>query len=395
MVAQTDAHAGRAGTFVLEGPPQERFRVFIPHSLPPDPPLQLSGEQQILYEKASQSVGRLDGVGQLLPHVHLFLYYYVRKEALVSSQIEGTQSSFSDLLLYESNITEGIPLTDVREVSNYLAALEYGISKLSKLPLSGRLFREIHGILLSQGRGSAKIPGEFRTSQNWINGSRPGNALFVPPPPAKVAPLMADLEKFLHNDPTATPTLIKAALAHVQFESIHPFLDGNGRLGRLLITLLLCAEGVLQKPLLYLSLYFKANREQYYGLLQAVRTQGAWEAWLTFFLTGVHETAQQAVATAHRILKMFDKDRKRIQHDLGRASGSALRVHHYLQAHPLLSVPSAATELKLTPPTVYTSVRNLIRLGIVNEITGRSRDQLYVYRQYFNLLKSGTEPIRL
>jgi Fic family protein len=276
----------------------ENARAFVPHPLPPVPALELDAEIQELVAKAMLAVGRLDGLTTVLPDPAIFLYSYIRKEAVLSSQIEGTQSSLSDLMLYEMEGVAGVPLDDVQEVSNYVAAMNYGLKRLETLPISLRLLKEIHGVLLSKGRGSRKEPGEFRTSQNWIGGSRPGNALFVPPPPEQVLECLGALEKFLHDDPDKTPLLIKAALAHVQFETIHPFLDGNGRLGRLLITFLFCAEGVLREPLLYLSLYFKRHRSQYYELLQAVRLTGDWEAWLRFFLTGVEETANQAAQTA-------------------------------------------------------------------------------------------------
>jgi Fic family protein len=335
----------------------------------------------------------LDGVATLLPDPSLFLYLYVRKEAVLSSQIEGTQSSFSDLLLYESEEAPSVPLRDVQEVSRYVAALTHGLTRLREgFPLSLRLFREIHEVLLSEGRGSQQTPGEFRRSQNWIGGSRPGNALFVPPPPEEVMPCMSVLEKFLHDDPERTPALIKAALAHVQFETIHPFLDGNGRLGRLLITFLLCAEGALAEPLLYLSLYFKTHRQRYYELLQQVRTEGDWEAWLRFFLDGVTVTAEQASNTARRILHLFEQDRGRIE-TIGRAAASALRVHQLMRKKPLVSVPRAATELGLTPPTVAAALQHLQRLGIVREVTGRQRDRLFVYSAYLAILNEGTEPL--
>lgn len=260
------------------------------------------------------AVGRLDSVSALLPDPSLFLYMYVRKEAVLSSQIEGTQSSLSDLLLFELDEAPGVPFDDVREVSSYVRALEHGVKRVRDgFPISNRLFREIHGVLLANGRGSEKETGAFRTSQNWIGGSRPGLAVFVPPPPDKVLECMGALEKFLHDQPVRTPTLVKAALAHVQFETTHPLLDGNGRLGRLLITLLLCAEGVLKEPLLYLSLYFKAHRRDDYVLLQVVRTEGDWEQWISFFMRGVRDTAEQAVATARRVAGRLEADRERIQ----------------------------------------------------------------------------------
>jgi Fic family protein len=284
-------------------------------------------------------------------------------------------------------------LEDVQEVSNYVAAMNHGLKRLQEgFPLSLRLLREIHGVLLAKGRGSEKDPGEFRRSQNWIGGARAGNARFVPPPPDLVVPCMSDLEKFLHNDPIKTPTLIKAALAHVQFETIHPFLDGNGRLGRLLITFLLCVEDVLSQPMLYLSLYFNQHRQEYYDLLQAVRTEGEWEEWLRFFLTGVGETAEQAIHTSRALLRLFETDSQRI-HSLGRAAGSALRLHHFLQARPITSIPKAAAALGQTMPTVTASMTNLEKLGIVRELTGYRRNRLFAYEAYIRILSGGTEPV--
>ena len=275
---------GLQGYYMPSTTTPEPVLAFVPRPLPPMPPLQLDGNMYDLIELANRALGRLDGLTTLLPEPSLFLYFYVRKEALLSSQIEGTQSSLSDLLLYEIEEVPGVPLDDVQEVSRYVAALNHGLARLKNgFPLSLRLIREIHKVLLSGGRGSEREPGEFRRSQNWIGGTRPGNALFVPPPPIEVMPCLGDLENFLHDRPERTPVLIKAALSHVQFERIHPFLDGNGRLGRLLITILLCAEGALSEPLLYLSLYFKTHRQVYYDLLQQVRFEGDWEEWLRFF----------------------------------------------------------------------------------------------------------------
>ncbi|MFW6201904.1 MAG: Fic family protein, partial [Gemmatimonadota bacterium] len=315
---------GRTATSTITG---ETVRSFIPRPLPPDPPLRLDRTLHDVLERANRALGRLDGVATLLPDRALFLYFYVRKEAVLSSQIEGTRSSLSELLLYETEEAPGVPFDDVREVSRYVAALNHGLDRLrGGFPLSLRLVREIHEVLLSAGRGSENAPGEFRRSQNRMGGSRPGNALYVPPPPPEeVVACMGALEKYLHDDPVRTPTLIKAALSHVQFETIHPFLDGNGRVGRLLITFLLCAEEALSEPLLYLSLYFKQNRERYYDLLRHVRFTGDWEEWLQFFLEGVAATADQAAGTARRILDVFERDRERIQ-VLGRSAPSALRV---------------------------------------------------------------------
>ncbi len=371
----------------------ETARAFIPKPLPPEPPLKLDVEIQHLVEKAMLALGRLDGLATVLPEPAIFIYSYVRKEAVLSSQIEGTQSSLSDLLLFEKEGLAGVPLDDVQEVSNYVAAMNYGLERLKELPLSFRLLKEIHKVLLAKGRGNEKEPGEFRRSQNWVGGSRPGNAIFVPPPPDQLGECLGALEKFLHNDPVKTPLLIKAALAHVQFETIHPFLDGNGRLGRLLITFLFCAEGTLREPLLYLSLYFKQHRQQYYDLLQAVRLNGDWEAWLRFFLKGVEETANQAAQTARSLMQLAAADEKRIQ-AIGKAAGSALRVHRLLQTQPIISVATASKELSLSPPTTTAALGHLQKLGIVNETTGRNYGRLYAYAEYLKILNEGTEPMR-
>ena len=371
----------------------EAFRAFVPDPLPPSPPLALGSEHFDLMERANRALGRLDGTTLLLPDTSLFLYFYVRKEALLSSQIEGTRSSFNDLLLFESDEVPGVPLEDVREVSSVVAAMHHGLNRLRDgFPLSLRLLREMHEVLLSKGRGSNKDPGEFRRSQNWIGGTRPGNAVFIPPPPELLMDCMGALERFLHNDPMPTPVLIKAALAHVQFETVHPFLDGNGRLGRLLITLLLCAEGAIAEPILYLSLYFKTHRQEYYDWLQKVRIDGDWEGWLKFFLAGVMETAEQAAQAAKLILQLFEADRVKIQ-TLGKAAISALRLHEYMKTKPLLLILQAAKALKLTIPTVTQSLENLRKLGIVREITGKKRGRIFIYAEYLNILSRGTEPL--
>ena len=384
----------QTGYFVPVPSAGEKCQAFVPNPLPPDPPLQLDEDLQEVMHNAVLSLGRLDGLASHFIETPLFLYMYIRKEAVLSSQIEGTQSSLSDLLLFETKELPGVPLDDVLEVSNYVAAMDHGLRQLEKgMPLSLRLLREIHEMLLAKGRGSDKEPGEFRRSQNWVGGTRPGNAKFVPPPPEMVLECLGALEKFLHNDPVKTPLLIKAAMAHVQFETIHPFLDGNGRLGRLLITFLLCAEGALSKPMLYLSLYFKSHREEYYDLLQRVRTEGDWEAWLRFFFTGVRETANQAIQTSSKLLKLFEEDRQRIQ-KIGKAAGSALRVHHHLQRHPITSIGEAAKGLTLTVPTVTTAVMRLKTLGIVHEMTGKSRNRIFAYQPYIKIISEGTEPLR-
>ena len=382
----------RLGQRVAISTAGERAEAYVPQALPPIPPVQLERLYGRL-EAANRAIGRLDGVASILPDTPLFLYMYVRKEALLSSQIEGTQSSLSELLLFESEDVPGVPLDDVQEVSNYIGAMNHGLSRIREgFPLSLRLIREIHEALLSKGRGSTKQPGEFRRSQNWIGGTRPGNALFVPPPPERVMDLMAGLEEFIHAETPEIPFLVKAGLVHVQFETIHPFLDGNGRLGRLLITFLLCTHGILKEPILYLSLYFKSHRQQYYDLLQRVRDQGDWETWLEFFLDGITETSLQAADAAREILRLFEADRHRIE-ELGRPAASALRVHQMLQQKPLIGINEAAEKLKMSQPTVAKSIQHLEELGIVRETTGRQRGRRFVYSEYLNILNRGTEPL--
>jgi Fic family protein len=333
----------------------------------------------------------LGGVASLLPDPRLFLYSYVRKEAVLSSQIEGTQSSLDELLVFENAATPGVPNDDIQEVSNYVAAIEHGLKRLREnFPLSQRLIREIHGVLLSKGRGSRKQPGEFRTSQNWIGGTRPGNARFVPPPPDHVIDCMGALEKFLHD--TRVPALVRAGLAHAQFETVHPFLDGNGRVGRLLITFLLCHAGVIPSPMLYLSLHLKQQRAAYFDLLQRVRTHGVWEEWLVFFFHGIEQSSGEAADTASRLLQLFQRDREKIA-GLGRASGSALQLHDLLQRQPALSAARARTALKLSKPTVHAAFAQLEKLGLLREITGGARNRVFAYRDYLAILSEGTEPL--
>jgi Fic family protein len=372
---------------------EETVKAFVPNPLPPMPLIELTGARQLLLDQALLGLGRLDSIATLLPDPHLFLYAYVRKEAVLSSQIEGTQSSLSDLLLFELEEAPGAPLDDVVDVSNYVAALEYGLERLrGGFPLSNRLIREVHAKLLSRGRGSDKLPGEFRQSQNWIGGARPGNAHFVPPPPQVVEDCMGHLEQFLHDEKSPLPVLVKAALAHVQFETVHPFLDGNGRVGRLLITLLLCQAGVLTEPLLYLSLYFKQNRATYYSLLDEVRRDGDWEAWIDFFLEGVRTTARGAVTTAQRLVELFNAQEGSIQKS-GRAAGSALRVHTALRERPILSLPDICRRTGLSFPAATNGMTLLEKLGTVRELTGRQRNRLFAYDRYLQILSEGTEPL--
>jgi Fic family protein len=338
-------------------------------------------------EGASHALGRLDGVSASLDP-DLLLYMYVRKEAVLSSQIEGTQSTLTDLLQYENAEAPGVP-EDVREVSRYVAALQHGFDRMrGGMPISLRLIREVHGVLLTGARGGHRAPGEFRRTQNWIGGSRPSKARFVPPPPHEMMAALDNLEKFLHDEQERTPPLIKAGLAHVQFETIHPFLDGNGRVGRLLITLLLCAEGVLSQPFLYLSLYFKQNRADYYDALQRVRTHGDWEGWLRFYLVGVEEVATQATATARALLALFEADRARVR-TVGRGAVSALSVYEHLRQKIIVSIPRAAESTGLSRPTITAALEWLSGLGITREITGKARNRQFVYGQQLAVLDKG------
>lgn len=381
----------RQGGFVVTSIAGESVRAFVPPPLPPEPSIDVLSLLEGLSE-AERALGRLDGITMLLPRQELFLYMYVRKEAVLSSQIEGTQSTLSDLLRFELEAQAGQPIDDIREVSNYVDAMMYGLERLEELPLSLRLIREMHERLLQSGRGGSKSPGEFRRSQNWIGGTRPGNALFVPPPPDEMDQCLDAFERFMHQSDTRLPALIRAGLLHVQFETIHPFLDGNGRIGRLLVTLFLCVNGVLRKPLLYLSLYLKSHREDYYRLLQEVREQGAWEAWLEFFLAGVADTANQAFDAATRIVDLFKEDRERITVESDRP-GSALRIHDYFQQNPYMTANQLVQETGLSAPTVNAALGDLVRSGIVEEITGRKRGRVFSYRKYLAILSEGTDPL--
>ena len=370
----------------------EKAQAFVPAPLPPRPPIEWSPELRGKFDQALLALGRLDSVSVLLPDTALFLYMYVRKEAVLSSMIEGTQSSLSDLLLFELDQEPGVPLDDVREVSNYVAALDHGLRRLDDgFPLSLRLFKEIHGVLLNKGRGSHQAPGEFRHSQNWIGGPRPGNAAFVPPPAEEVTGCMGKLELFLHDQPEPTPVLLKAALAHVQFETIHPFLDGNGRLGRLLITLLICEQKVLREPMLYLSLYFKTHRQHYYELLNNVRRTGDWEAWLDFFAEAVAITATQAVDSTRQLLDLSRQDQEKISR-LGRAAASALKIHRVLMQHPIATSGLLVQKTGITAATVNKALLHLERLGIVRELTAQKRNRLFSYTRYVEIMNRGTEP---
>ncbi len=379
------------GKYVTIATVGEKAQAFIPNSLPPKPPIEWTPDLRNKFDQALLALGRLDSISSFLPDIALFLYMYVRKEAVLSSMIEGTQSSLSDLLLFELDMEPGVPVDDVQEVSSYVAALTHGLARLSDgFPLCLRLIREMHSILLARGRGSNQTPGEFRRTQNWIGGTRPGNAAFVPPPAEKVMECLDTLEMFLHDQPESTPVLLKAALAHVQFETIHPFLDGNGRLGRLLITLLLCEQNVLRQPMLYLSLYFKAHRRQYYELLDTVRVKGDWEAWLDFFAEAVIVTANQAVDTAQQLLDLMNTDRKKIS-SIGRAAPSALRIYQALLERPITSSGWLVDATDITPATVNKSLGHLERLGIIRELTARKRNRIFSYTSYVAIMSQGTE----
>jgi Fic family protein len=381
---------GTTGTYTATAVAGETVRAFVPAPLPPTPAIELTGARQRLLERALLACGRLDAITALLPEPDLFLYAYVRREAVLSSQIEGTQSSLSDLLMFELDQAPGVPFDDVTEVSNYVAALEHGLARLREgFPLCNRLLREIHARLLASGRGATKQPGEFRTSQNWLGGTRPGNAQFVPPPPQEVEPCMGALERYLHA-PDAPGALVKAALAHVQFETIHPFLDGNGRVGRLLIALILHHDGVLRQPLLYLSLYFKQHRAEYYRQLDAVRHTGDWESWLDFFLEGVEQTATGAMDTAHRLLALFQQDAVRVS-TLGRSAANALHLFDALRRRPVATIGMLAQQTGVSFATAARHVEALVHLGILHELTHKSRERVFAYQRYLDILNEGAQ----
>ncbi|MGD1997794.1 MAG: Fic family protein [Candidatus Dependentiae bacterium] len=375
----------RIGTYKTFKSGDESFQAHSPRPLPPQPPLDMNVLTGSLAD-AQHALGQLEGTTPMLPDLDLFLYVFIRKEAVLSSRIEGTQSSFSDLVLYEGEHEAPVPLDDIVQVSNYVNALHHGIDRLRDgMPLSNRLLREMHELLLHETRGSNQYDGSFRTSQNWIGGTRPGNAVYVPPPADEVQRLMGELEKFLHTPHQFMPTLLKAGLAHVQFESIHPFLDGNGRIGRLLITLLLVHDGLLSEPSLYLSLYLKDNRQEYYHLLQQVRLTGDWETWLLFFLNGVTHAARHATQLAKKIVKLFQRDRDSLV-GLGRQNDSVHAVYRVLQRRPYTSIAKIASETGLTVPTATSALQTLCKREVVVEVTGRQRDKLFAYQDYLDLL---------
>jgi Fic family protein len=354
--------------------------------LPPEPALELSGELPELLSAADRALGRLDGSVLTLPHPDLFVLMYVRKEAVLSSQIEGTQSSLQDLLLAEAQIFDASTPRDVDEVINYVRAMNHGLARLPQLPVSVRLIREIHAELMRGVRGERLQPGELRTSQNWIGpgGSTLNTATFVPPPHHEVPAALGELERFLHQT-DRLPPLVKIALAHVQFETIHPFLDGNGRVGRLLITFLLTERGVLHKPVLYLSHFFKRHRQEYYEHLQSVRDRGAWEEWLSFFLRGVVEVSGEAAETARRSLLLREDHRSAITANLGRAAGNGHKILESLFDRPIVSVNDVRERTGTTFAAANSLVSRLVKLGVLSEMTGYARNRRFIYAPYIAL----------
>lgn len=384
---------GRLGRYVSTVAFDETVQAYVPPPLPPSP-LDFSAQLLKKLSEADRAIGRLDGITMMLPDKSLFLYMYVRKEAVLSSQIEGTQSTLDELLRFENAASAGQPIDDITEVSNYVRAMMYGLERMrdtstNGLPLCLRLLREMHSLLLRTGRGNSKDPGEFRRSQNWLGGSRPSNAIYVPPPVNEMNACLGELETFLHNDETLPP-LIKAGLLHVQFETIHPFLDGNGRLGRLLIALFLVEKNVLKEPLLYLSLYLKTHRSDYYRLLQEVRQRGTWEAWLEFFLDGVAATANNAHDSAIQIVTLFARDRERITSS-GDHANSMLRVHALLQMQPFVNAAQVSAKTNLSMPTVNGALAALDKLGVVREVTGKKRGRVFAYDEFLKIIDEGTD----
>lgn len=377
--------ATRSGQYFRQ---PNKYSAFIPNPLPPNPPITLDDRLATALSQADQALGRLDAVADLLPNPDLFVRMYVRKEAVLSSQIEGTQASLDDVLEFEASERRSAS-SDVGEVVNYVRAMNEGLNKLDRLPLSTRLLREIHKTLMTNVRGGEKSPGEFRRSQNWIGpaGADLNQAIFVPPPPDVMTTAMGDLEQFIHGSSPPTPILLRAGLIHAQFETIHPFLDGNGRMGRLLITFYLCERGALKRPLLYLSAFFHQHRAEYYDRLQAVRDAGEWEAWLTFFLTAVETVAESAASKAHAILKLRDEHRELVQKSV-RGPATGLRLLDFLYENPYMVGPTAAKLLKRSYPTVNALFARFATLGLVEEITGQERNRVFRYAPYVQLLQA-------
>jgi Fic family protein len=373
----------RAGRYVQQ---PNRYSAFIPMALPPKPDIQYDGELQTLLSKADRALGRLDGSIQTLPDPDIFVFMYVRKEAVLSSQIEGTQSSLNDLLEAEAAITDTQRPGDVSEVLNYVNAMNHGLERLVDLPISVRLIRELHEKLMHGVRGKHAQPGELRSSQNWIGpgGSSLIDAIYVPPPPHEVEGMLSDLEKFIHTE-NDIPVLIKIGLIHAQFETIHPFLDGNGRIGRLLIAFFLCHKEVLLKPVLYLSHWFKSHRTAYYELLQNIRDKGEWEEWLKFFLEGVASVSLEATQTARAIVAMREEHRSRITDDFGRATGNGLRILEMLYTRPFIDTTMVRDKLNISFPTAADLIKRFVNADLLVEITGQDRYRVYQYFPYVRL----------
>ena len=380
---------GRAGTFVMQ---PSGYKAFIPNPLPPSPPIRFDGKLQSLLSEADRALARLDGITTVLPNPDLFIAMYVKKEALLSSQIEGTQASLEGILEFEADLIPKENVNEIKEVINYIRALNYGIERLKELPMSLRLIKEIHRTLLEETRGAHRSPGEFRKSQNWIGppGASLNEAIFVPPPPEVVLPTMGDLEKFLHNKNNNIPPLIKIALIHSQFETIHPFLDGNGRIGRLLITFYLFWEGILTKPLLYLSFYLKKNRAEYYDLLMKVRLEGAWEDWIKFFLNGVSETSEEAAKTAREVIQLKEALITKL-HDNSISSVYGVKLIDLLFKTPLVSVKDISGKLAISKESANELVKKFEKMGILKEITGKQRYKKYSFREYIDIIARGTK----
>ena len=381
----------RAGSYVSQ---IGGYKAFVPKPLPPDPSIQLDGEMILLLSQADMALGRLDGMSTTLPNVDLFVAMYVNKEAVLSSQIEGTQASLIDVLAFEADAAFPDNPQDIEEVINYINALNYGLEQLDKIPISLRLIREIHHLLMQGVRGADRHPGEFRTTQNWIG--KPGvtreTARFVPPSPTDMNKALGDLEKFIHED-VPLPPLLKVGLVHAQFETIHPFLDGNGRVGRLLITFILCSKGVLRKPLLYLSHFFKVHRFEYYEHLQKIRDEGDWESWLKFFLRGVGEVAQQATMTANNIVQLRERHREIIATNFSRSAGPAYQLLEYLYKRPIITARGAASVTGLSYQNANKLVTNFQNIGLLRQMDTYQRNRRFIYSDYLAMF-SDEEPPR-
>lgn len=388
-VKDRDRYINRAGTYVMQ---PTAYRAFIPNFIPPDPPVVFDEELLSILSKADRAIGRLDGAAELLPNPDLFVAMYVKKEAALSAQIEGTQASLVDVLEYEAgNNVVGSFKDDVGEIVNYVAAMNYGLKRLKSLPLSLRLLREIHVELLRGVRGGERESGEFRKSQNWIGppGCTLKDATFVPPPPDVMLDALANLEKFLHDERVDLPVLVKCGIVHAQFETIHPFIDGNGRVGRLLITFLLCEQEILCRPLLYLSYYLKRNRTEYYDRLQNIRDKGDWEGWLKFFLRGVWEVSRQATETA-RAITTLQTEHSNLIRGLGGNLDNSFRLLDKLYINPVITAPGTAEFLDVSEPTANSLIKKFMNVGILIETTKQQRYRRFLYKQYLDLLKEGT-----